>query len=115
MDDKPNRTEHYKVVFDYLKHITTLSTGSILLMATFVDKLFVSSEWKILAKFSISGFMICILAATLSYTLAIIDLRLSVKSNEFLDVLLGFAIITIWFSFLLGVFSLAIFAWINIG
>ena len=35
-------------VYDALKHLTTLDTGSIVLLATFIERIFKNPEWKIL-------------------------------------------------------------------
>ena len=32
--------EHFKALFDYLKHVSALSTGAIVLVATFLEKVF---------------------------------------------------------------------------
>lgn len=36
---RKERTESFKLVFELLKHMTTLSSGSILLLVTFIDKI----------------------------------------------------------------------------
>lgn len=38
--------EIYKLEFEYLKHLTTICTGSILLIIAFLEKLFSKPEWK---------------------------------------------------------------------
>ena len=40
--------EGLKLHFDAVKHITTLCTGSILILVTFLEKLFVRPVWKLL-------------------------------------------------------------------
>ncbi len=40
------KTEGIKQLYDSLKHMTTLSTGSLLLVVTFLEKLFTNPEWK---------------------------------------------------------------------
>ena len=44
--DRGGEAEFRKLWSDYLKHLTTLSTGSILLIATFLEKLFSQPRWK---------------------------------------------------------------------
>lgn len=39
-EDNPDYRESMKLAFDFFKHLTTLSTGSVLLLVTFLDKLF---------------------------------------------------------------------------
>ena len=38
--------EQQKIVFDYIKHITTLNTGSVVLLAALLEKLFKTKIWK---------------------------------------------------------------------
>ena len=58
--------ENQKVVLDYLKHIMTLDTGSILLLATLLEKFFSKPLWKPLVAATFLLFMISVLALTLS-------------------------------------------------
>lgn len=58
--------EAQKVVFDYLKHITTLDTGSIVLLTVLLDKFFETPEWKGLVIVTFAGLMVSIIALTFS-------------------------------------------------
>ena len=58
-----------KIFVDYLKHLTSLSTGSILLVATFRDKFFKQPEDAVWAAAAVIFFLICVLASTVNYTL----------------------------------------------
>ena len=40
--------EEIKFLADYVKHLTTLSTGSILIVATFLEKLFASLDYSLI-------------------------------------------------------------------
>ena len=105
--------EHIKHQIDYIKHMTTLSTGSILLLSTFLEKLFSSPHWKALVVTTFIGFIVSVMGSVMAHTIYIMD-------NEFFMVeepqfsaktsVLGAAILAIWVGFLLGVISLAIFA-----
>jgi hypothetical protein len=108
-----DRVERFKIGIDYLKHVTTLSTGSILLIATLLEKLFAKPLWRPLVVVSLIGFMSCVLCSTVSYTLSMatsfpgeydgID---SSKS----DVLGGIFVVLVWASFAVGIVSLGLFA-----
>lgn len=52
--------ETQKTLIDYIKHITTLGTGSIVLIATFLEKIFTEAVGINLVIVSISSFMISI-------------------------------------------------------
>jgi len=58
--------EAYKMAFDYLKHITTLCTGSILLIAGLLEKLFSNPEWKICVAISLVAFLLAIVSSILA-------------------------------------------------
>ncbi len=62
-DEKANESlfEGRKLIFDALKHLTTLSTGSIVLMTTFIDKLFKQPEWNIFIGASYIGFSLTVI------------------------------------------------------
>ena len=61
-------TETSKLWADYLKHISTLSTGSIVIIATFLEKIFSNSEWKWLVVVSLIGFLCSVLFSLVSFT-----------------------------------------------
>ena len=105
--------EHTKQQLDYIKHMTTLSTGSILLLTTFLEKLFVRPHWKLLIVISFAGFTISVLASVLVHTIYVHDNQFFVnltlpptfkvkvywRSNQIM-----------WCGFLIGILSLSIFA-----
>jgi hypothetical protein len=47
-DSIMQQIERYKSIAEYLRHITALSTGSIVLISTFLEKLFPQPQWKCL-------------------------------------------------------------------
>lgn len=49
--------EVYKIEFEYLKHLTTISTGSILLIVAFLEKIFTQPESKYLIAISLCCFL----------------------------------------------------------
>jgi len=46
-DSEKADQEGEKLYFDSMKHLTTLSTGSVLLLVTFLEKLFSSPRWRV--------------------------------------------------------------------
>ena len=53
-----NDIEQTKALIEYFKHLTTLSTGSIVLITTFLEKLFANPSWRLAVVISIAGFML---------------------------------------------------------
>jgi len=52
--------EAQKVVFDYVKHITTLDTGSIVLLTVLIEKFFKTPKWQFLVPVIFLGFILSI-------------------------------------------------------
>ncbi len=67
--------ESLKLSYDLFKHVTTLSTGSLLLLATLLDKFFKAPEWSFLIGVTFTAFLISLVGSlalmfTLSRTIA---------------------------------------------
>jgi hypothetical protein len=100
--------EHNKIVVDYLKHLTTLSTGAIILQIAFLEKLFAHPKWKALIVISLLSFAVAVIASVIAYTAVI-----STKFRDWEGKPLFFGCLSIyatWVSFLLGITSLTAFA-----
>jgi hypothetical protein len=106
-----DRREIDKLEIDYLKHITTLSTGSILLIATFLQK-FNAPLWRWALIISILGFMASVLASVIDYTVIVeVDVHKKYSEQPLVIILIGIvARLITWVGFLVGILSLAVFA-----
>lgn len=104
------RTDRYKIIFDYLKHLATLSTGSIVLVTTFLDKMFIQPQWKFLVVSAISGFMTSVVGSIVHYTLMIFDFPGNRKPGALEKRLMAYSLIFSWAGFLIGIISLSLFA-----
>lgn len=69
--------EGQKLVYDVFKHITTLSTGAILILVTFLEKFFKNPEWKWLIAASFVTFIL----STISSVTAMIMIGFSVLKS----------------------------------
>ena len=67
------KLESYRAERDFYKHLTTLSTASVVLIATFLAKVFPNPEWKNLIDISLSGFAISVVGCAVMYALAVLD------------------------------------------
>lgn len=65
-DERVNYRERLKLFFDLLKHSTTLSTGSIVLMITFIHKVFKEPNYKELFVLGMVAFLISIISSLFS-------------------------------------------------
>ncbi len=67
------KLESYRAERDFYKHLTTLSTASVVLIATFLVKVFPNPEWKELVDVSLSGFAVSVVGCAVMYALAVLD------------------------------------------
>ena len=67
------KLESYRAERDFYKHLTTLSTASVILIATFLEKVFPNPEWKELVNISLSGFAVSVVGCAVMYALAVLD------------------------------------------
>jgi hypothetical protein len=68
MDEKQaqRQAEKHKAIIEYVRFLTTLSTGSIVLLVSFLDKL--DAEPSFLVGLAFLGFSVCIITAVIAYT-----------------------------------------------
>lgn len=101
--------EAWKLRYDTYKHLTTLSTGSILLLVTFLEKLFNKPLWKGLVVVALCLFLTSILASLFAMNVlasAVQNMGMSRKEEAFS----GIIIFVAWSGFLFGIISMIIFA-----
>jgi hypothetical protein len=101
--------ESWKLRYDTYKHLTTLATGSILLLVTFLEKLFTRPLWKGLVIAAFCLFFLTIMASFFLMNMLVSFIREGEvgKRDEKLNLALTRVALI---SFLLGVVSLIIFA-----
>ncbi|XYB74228.1 hypothetical protein ACSTJ7_09805 [Vibrio parahaemolyticus] len=58
--------EQQKVTLDYIKHVTTLCTGSVVTLALLLEKFFSEPKYSYLILYSFGGFLLSILFLTLA-------------------------------------------------
>lgn len=93
-------------LYSYLKHFTTLSSGSILVLLTISEKINKESSCKILVIMSIISFLVSILGSMLSYTIGIMQ---NDKATNVQSTLGGLGLFLTWFGFGLGIVFIAIY------
>jgi hypothetical protein len=65
-EDSKQYVEVQKIVFDYIKHITALDTGAIILLTVLLEKFFKVPRWSVLIYSTFMGFGFSIIALTLA-------------------------------------------------
>jgi hypothetical protein len=106
MADKDRRIE-------YIKHLNTLSTGAIVLLATFLEKLFQQPRQKYLAIWAIIGFLVSVITAVVAYTFEVV-FREATLEKRVVRVIDGAITAAMWLGFLAGVSALGAFAIVNL-
>lgn len=101
--------ESWKLQYDIYKHLTTLNTGSILLLVTFLEKIFVRPAWKVLVIAAFCLLFISIIASFIVMNIlasVIREMKLDKGEKRFYTKIISIALI----AFLLGILCLIIFA-----
>ena len=108
--------EIYRLEFEYLKHLTTICTGSILLVIAFLEKLFSKPEWKCAVAIALVCFLGSIILSSVAQALIIekVSERKSISHRKSIQnwtiALLIFALI----SYVAGIICLAAFGLKNL-
>ena len=101
--------ESWKHFYDFYKHLTTISTGAILLMVTFLEKLFVQPEWRILVGVSFICFMIAVIGCVIGMHSIARTLNEGGNLTDVEQVIHFYSHVIVAFSFLVGVCALMSF------
>jgi hypothetical protein len=110
-DDIAGGVEQYKAIVDHLKHLSTLSTGSILILFTFLQNFVkqpIGREW---ARISVLFLLLSVGAGVIAF--AILAVRLPRRSAQRLTVaektIFAGSMVSAWASFFLGLCCLGAF------
>lgn len=103
--------EFLKAVSDHFKHITTLSSGFILVMATFLERFFQKPQWKSLVIVSFGAFAFSIMFSVIAQAFFVDYIRKpkSYTEDKGAGITTGVTLVA-WGSFLIGTLSLIVFA-----
>jgi len=104
--------EKHKATIEYLKFFATLSTGSIVILTSFLDKIEAQPNVGFLVGVAFPGFMVCILATVITYTGVISTFGYAVEGSELIR--LSIALSIVWISFAIAIIALTIFGLANL-
>jgi hypothetical protein len=116
--ERKSKVERIKLWVDYFKHLTTLSTGSIVLIATLLEKAMPHARARAAIITSLIGFLACVLGAVLSLTCMAVEMGAWEDDEDpepWTETPLLVGIILSWSGFLTGLFALAVFAIRNLN
>lgn len=106
--------EGEKLYFDSMKHLTTLNTGSVLLLVTFMEKFFNNPRWKSLIAVSLVSFVISILCSVSSMFQSANHIKYSGKFRRLETRIKSVVYYSSLITFLVGIIGLVIFALRNL-
>lgn len=101
---------------DYLKHVTTLSTGAIVFIATFLEKFAQHPHWRSAVIVSLLGFLVAVLGALAAMTGLAMDAASTGTETytDYVDALKVLGVSAAWLGFVVGVTALTLFALNNL-
>jgi hypothetical protein len=107
-------SEGEKLYFESMKHLTTLNTASILLLITFMEKLFHQPRWRALVAVTLGSLAVSTLCSVSSmlqsanymkYSGHVVGLEMKIKDAVYYSALIAF---------LIGILSLVLFGFRNL-
>ena len=101
--------EKHKAVSEYLRFMTTLSTGSLVLLASFLDKITSQPELGAPIRNAFVGFTIWVVACVIAYS--VITLNFGSNISGWKGTLVGVAVYAAWIGFLFAIIELMNFGW----
>lgn len=106
------RIENHKAFSEYLRFLVTLSTGSIVVLTSFIEKLAAQPKYGALIVVSLVAFLVSIISCVLAYT--VITFYLGVNVGEKATRILVVTLPSAWISFLVALIGLTIFGITNL-
>jgi hypothetical protein len=109
--------EVYKLTFDYFKHLTTICSGSTLLIVAFLEKLFTKPIWKEGVTYSLISFFISVVVCVIAQVL-IIEMaseKKSIERRKTVQYWMTASLLAALLSFLVGIGCLAVFGIQNLS
>ena len=115
MDTKPTRLHNVEQFYDYLKHITTLSTESLLLLVTFAEKFAQAGRMKSLFAVGVAFFLASIVSCLISMLFVLSSKRYEHPEPNWENntIIISFFLAVV--CLLGGVLSMATFGIVNFG
>jgi hypothetical protein len=108
--------QSYHVSFyEYLRHLSTLTTGSIVLIGAFMEKLFAQPAWRPMVVISVGAFLVSLVASVTTYTFLVLNHPgRRQKRAEWEMSVIAMSLLLTWIFFLLGITAFAAFVLRNL-
>ena len=109
---KQTEHEYNSLQAEYIRHLSTLSTGSILLITIFLEKVFPRPRWKAFIAIALLGFLASVIGSIVTYSVLVAFPE--DEPPELVSKTATWGLGVMWVGFLCGVLALAIFALKNL-
>jgi hypothetical protein len=116
MMKKSKYLEAGKLYSEYLKHITTLAAGSLILLTTLIEKIFSQYDYKWALVVSLVSLLISIISSVVSFTALAISYQFWEEGDtpqRWLDDTAGVSFLLSFLSFAVGMLFLGVFSITN--
>ena len=109
-------TTRLTIEAEYFRHLTTLSSGAIVVLTVFVEKLFAEPFWKWAVVLAFIAFLFSALSSAVAYSIIVMTQEPltgpgNVDNIKFSGVV---ATVVAWAAFFIGLIALIIFAVVNL-
>ena len=106
--------EFFKSIYDHLKHVATLTTASILLLSTFLERVFKEPHHSWLVGLSLGALFVSLVASIVSYGAFLLSFpRPAVEPDTTLKLTSVAGLMLMWVCFVVGVGAIAAFFLVN--
>jgi heme/copper-type cytochrome/quinol oxidase subunit 2 len=110
---KPERLHEVADFYDYLKHLTTLSTGSVVVLVTFAEKFTKAPKWNFLFGVSLSFFLASVVFSLVCMLFVLSARRYEDHEPDWENNIIISTFLLTGFCLIIGVLSLTIFGILN--
>jgi hypothetical protein len=114
VDCDSDKQEGEKLYFESMKHLTTLNTASILLLVTFLEKLFQHPRWKALVAVTLGSLAVSTLCSVSSMLQSANHIKYSGQVAGLEVKIKDFVYYSSLVTFLIGILSLVLFGFRNL-
>ena len=104
-------TNQRSFLHDYLKHLATLSLGSIVVLVTFLERFSQGGEWLLLFAIALVGFLFSVLGCLAIQTADVFD---PAHESDSLSALAVVGMMAAWIGFVIGIICLVVFSLVNL-
>lgn len=111
---KNHKLEMYKLVFDLMKHITTLSSGAIIIVITLVEKVFATQPPVGMLVSTLGAFCVSIVCAIFAMLILSVNATEGMTEEEGDKVWFASCAVIATLGFAVGIVAIAINAFVNL-